>query len=461
MRKMRKKIILLVFFSLAAEIFGQQFNFDFDYARFRLNDTLSFVEFYYSFPQDEMEAQTNDKNENYVEGSLIIEIKDAASEQIVFNREFRVLNKISSESIGKKFNLIGLIRISISPGKYKVKVTGSDYHNPASKRVINENITIDKSSNDKLYFSDIQLASSIKQESSNSTSLFYKNTLEVSPNPNAVFGVGAPVAFYYLELYNLDKRNDIQAPVEIRTTLLNSRGEQIYDKKKVIRNDNPAIVEVGAINILKYPSDIYLLVVSAKDSVNKISTHSAKKLYVYNPEVKDTIRISKIQKEAASAEFSVMTEEECQDMLIKTKYIMSAAQVSQYNSLTTLEAKREYWFNFWKRLDPDPSTAINEYKEQYMRRVDLSNERFSTINKRGMFTDRGRVFIIYGEPDEIDRYPNELDKKPYEIWYYNSIEGGVIFVFGDVTGFSNYELLHSTKRGELRDDNWMRRIQQQ
>jgi hypothetical protein len=68
---------------------------------------------------------------------------------------------------------------------------------------------------------------------------------------------------------------------------------------------------------------------------------------------------------------------------------------------------------------------------------------------------------MYGEPDEIERFPSELDKKPYEIWHYNSIEGGVIFVFGDVTGFSNFELLHSTKRGELRDDNWMRKIQQQ
>ena len=94
----------------------------------------------------------------------------------------------------------------------------------------------------------------------------------------------------------------------------------------------------------------------------------------------------------------------------------------------------------------------------YMDRVNLCNERYSVINRAGMKTDRGRIYILYGEPDEIERYPNDIDKKPYEIWHYNRLEGGVYFIFGDVSGFSNYELLHSTKRGELRDDYWQRRI---
>ena len=91
-------------------------------------------------------------------------------------------------------------------------------------------------------------------------------------------------------------------------------------------------------------------------------------------------------------------------------------------------------------------------------RIKFVENRFKTFNKTGSKTDRGRVYLQYGEPDEMELHPNDYDKKPYEIWYYNSIEGGVIFVFGDITGYSDYELLHSTKRGELRDDNWVRRI---
>ncbi|MHA1988555.1 MAG: hypothetical protein ACW98D_18135, partial [Promethearchaeota archaeon] len=68
------------------------------------------------------------------------------------------------------------------------------------------------------------------------------------------------------------------------------------------------------------------------------------------------------------------------------------------------------------------------------------------------------VHIMYGEPTEIERYPNQIESRPYEIWSYDSLEGGVVFIFADLTGFSDYQLVHSTKRGELRDDNWQRRI---
>jgi hypothetical protein len=74
-------------------------------------------------------------------------------------------------------------------------------------------------------------------------------------------------------------------------------------------------------------------------------------------------------------------------------------------------------------------------------------------------TDRGRCHIVYGRPSEIDRYPSQLDSKPYEIWRFDDIEGGVEFVFGDISGFGDYKLLHSTKRGELRDDAWKNRVQ--
>ncbi|MDZ7765279.1 MAG: GWxTD domain-containing protein [Melioribacteraceae bacterium] len=76
----------------------------------------------------------------------------------------------------------------------------------------------------------------------------------------------------------------------------------------------------------------------------------------------------------------------------------------------------------------------------------------------GYKSDMGRIYLSYGDPDRIERFPNESNLKPYEIWHYDNIEGGVLFIFGDLSGFSEYELLHSTKRGEMYDENWRRRI---
>jgi GWxTD domain-containing protein len=181
-------------------------------------------------------------------------------------------------------------------------------------------------------------------------------------------------------------------------------------------------------------------------------------MFVYNPSVVDTMKNLAFNNELISSEYSVLSLEECDDQFEQIKYISTRAEIDQYEKLNNVEAKRDFLLKFWKKRDTDPSTAVNEYKNQYLERVRLSDEKYSTINRKGRKTDRGRVYILYGEPDEVDRNPSDIDKKPYEIWHYNSIEGGVIFVFGDISGFSDYQLLHSTKRGELRDDNWESRV---
>jgi len=126
-----------------------------------------------------------------------------------------------------------------------------------------------------------------------------------------------------------------------------------------------------------------------------------------------------------------------------------------------VDAKRKLLYEFWNRRDDDPSTPGNLRKSEYFKRVDYSNEHFRNAFRDGWKTDRGRVFIVYGPPDEVERHTNEVDTKPYEVWTYNSIQGGVEFVFGDRSGFSDYVLLHSTHRDELHDENWMQQLQTQ
>ncbi|MDX1700930.1 MAG: GWxTD domain-containing protein, partial [Melioribacteraceae bacterium] len=141
------------------------------------------------------------------------------------------------------------------------------------------------------------------------------------------------------------------------------------------------------------------------------------------------------------------------------KIVATKNESEQYSDLDSLNAKREFLYLFWKKRDNIPATEVNEFKRAYFSRVTMAEQRYSALSNPGYRTDRGIVYIKFGEPDEIDRHPNETETKPYEVWYYNQIEGGVVFVFADLTGFNNYELLHSTKRGELQDPRWRRRIE--
>ena len=97
-------------------------------------------------------------------------------------------------------------------------------------------------------------------------------------------------------------------------------------------------------------------------------------------------------------------------------------------------------------------------RSEYLQRIAAADQLFSAFKKGGWRTDRGRVFVLYGKPDEFERHPSNA-AKPYEIWHYYRIENGVQFVFVEKSGFGDYELVHSTKRGELEDPGWMRFIQ--
>ena len=211
-------------------------------------------------------------------------------------------------------------------------------------------------------------------------------------------------------------------------------------------------------SVYKYPTDTYTLVIDVVDSISNYGVSSSKKFLVYNPSVApvDTSQIT--VSPVLSTTFGAMSEEELDDLFNKAKYIAKEAEKDKYEALTTLEAKREFMYTFWKARDENPSDDKNQYYQDYLKRISEANARYSAGKKDGWKTDRGRVYLIYGQPSEIERYPNQIETKPYEIWKYESLEGGVVFVFGDLTGYNDYLLLHSTKRGESRDDYWQRRI---
>jgi GWxTD domain-containing protein len=309
---------------------------------------------------------------------------------------------------------------------------------------------------DRFTLSDIQLANSITQ-SENKNSIFYKNSFEIIPNPTFIFGQNYPVIYFYSEIYNLTK-NKKSDYLKVEQILFNSNNVAVVKKGKFIGRNNDAVVEVGAINIVKIPTGSYTLALAITDTVLHLSAITSKKVFIYNPNVIDTLQNLIAGNESLASEFGSMEEEELNESFSIAKYISSGQEIDKWNKIKDLDAKRTFMFEFWKKRDEMPYTPQNEFKADYLKRVDYSNSKFSTITKKGWKSDRGRVYIVYGEPSEIERFPNQVDAKPYEIWHYNSLEGGVIFVFADLTGFSDYMLIHSTLRGELRDENWQRRV---
>ncbi len=451
-----KILSALLFFSLLFLTNAQQkLDFDFDYAQFAYDSSSNYIEFYYSFGQKGL-AQTQTDSSIFLEGILNIEITDTATNTSIIDREWKINHEIRDTSDMNK-SLVGIVSFILPASEYVCVISGRNFNDSSIIRTYKEPIKVEPFVGNSLSISNIQIASNILQESPNKNSVFYKNSFEIIPLPTSIFGENLPVLFHYFELYNMQNvKNDF--PLKLNTLIYNSRGEIFYRKSKNLTKNIDSRVEVGTIPVNKFPTDTYTLAVSLIDSVGNYGVSSSKKFYVLNPSVEVNDSVYNEITDVFATHFGAMAEEELDDLFHKSKYIATHQEIEQYNSLTGKEGKQKFLSQFWNVRDTEPSTARNEFYLEYLKRIEISNNQYPALGKKGWQTDRGRIFLKYGEPGEIERFPNQIDTKPFEIWHYNEIEGGIIFIFGDITNFSDYQLIHSTARGELRDDNWQRRI---
>ena len=86
-----------------------------------------------------------------------------------------------------------------------------------------------------------------------------------------------------------------------------------------------------------------------------------------------------------------------------------------FEKLKTDEEREQFIKIFWGQRDPSPDTEENEYRDQYYERLAYANEHFSS-GKPGWMTDRGRIYIKFGKPDEIEAHPSggSYERTSYE-----------------------------------------------
>jgi len=137
------------------------------------------------------------------------------------------------------------------------------------------------------------------------------------------------------------------------------------------------------------------------------------------------------------------------------RYILTEGEKKAFVRLTTDEERENFIEQFWLRRDPTPDTVENEYREEHYRRIAWANERYAS-GIPGWKADRGRIYITFGPPDEIESHssggnyqrPYEegggfTSTYPFEIWRYRWIEGvgqDVLIEFVDPTMTGEYRM---------------------
>jgi GWxTD domain-containing protein len=127
-------------------------------------------------------------------------------------------------------------------------------------------------------------------------------------------------------------------------------------------------------------------------------------------------------------------------------YIILPEERDAYRRLETDEERAQFIEQFWLHRDPTPGTPENEFKDEHYRRIAYANLHFPTATgNAGWKTDRGRIYIVYGPPDEIDDHSTGATAAPVPFidWTYRYLEGigaNVKMEFVDPTGTHNFKM---------------------
>lgn len=100
-------------------------------------------------------------------------------------------------------------------------------------------------------------------------------------------------------------------------------------------------------------------------------------------------------------------------------YIITSKEEKVFRQLETDRQRDLFIEEFWRQRDPIPGTPTNEFKEEHYRRIEYANKWFSRgTSKTGWKTERGRIYIILGEPIYRDQFSNSHYIYPAELWHY-------------------------------------------
>ncbi len=355
------------------------------------------------------------------------------------------------------FGFIDQQRFSLPAGSYQYELIISDMNNedePPFQTV--EEIQLGFP-DDAVSFSGIQLIESY--EKTDKVGMLTKNGYNLVPLVYAYYPESMNVMSFYSEIYHANKvlGNDAKFLLNYFIESFESRKtiEGFLFRKRM--DARPVNVVFNAIDISELPSGNYRLVMEVRDRENQQVAQNSVFFRRSNPgkefkmndlasvNISNTF-VSKMAEADSLKEYLLCLEPLSSE--VERDYVFNLVEQGD------VDLMKKYFYNFWVSRN---YAAPEDAWQQYYYEVQKVNAAFKTPNKKGYATDRGRVYLKYGPPNQIMESYNEPGAYPYEIWQYYTLENqrNKRFVFYTRDMVTNdFVLIHSDAFGELSNYRW-------
>jgi GWxTD domain-containing protein len=356
-----------------------------------------------------------------------------------------------------KSYLTGYRTLFVAPAQYAVTLSVYDVNDTASRRVDRFVVQVSP-------FPQAPALSSIlfvKQAAVSLSALpvqFVRNGLDAIPDPRREC-IGEEASLdTYLEVYNIKSSglDSILLQFEVRDAV----SRTVFTQEKTILALADALADRSTLAVDILATGVYNLNVRIVHPQKRSTlAERTERFFILNPSIPpEREEYMSDEDRFARSEFSALTGQRLEEWLELADVIAVPQEMAIRKELSTEKAKQRYLYSFWKRRDPDTTTAINERLIEFQENLKKAHLLFSGATMAAPWkTDRGRVLLTHGWPTELNTSVQTVNEKPWEDWFYAGVQGGVHFYFVDRWENNTHTLVHTTFMAGPKEPNWYKR----
>lgn len=383
-----------------------------------------------------------------------LKIENQVTGEAVYDRQFQLLSPSIADTSGgnTQFGIMDVRRISLDPGRYVftgVLKDGNDKEGQKHKFV--RDLEIEEASVGFSYLSSIEYIQTFRPTAV--AQGFSKHGYDIVPLVTNGNYFDQDSIKYYMEIYHSERQTEKALFVNAYVTLANST-EKIPGCQKFMRMEPKSMnLVTGGFDIASLPSQTYYLNVDVYSQKNELMANTSRKFFVVNSRVE----APQMEVQLAYDEHFSLDEKELDKYIHTLYYISTPTERDFASAVKTLDEKQKYFLNFWYKRKGNANDSPAKPWRAYKSRVDHANKNFKAAHLAGWRTDRGRMMLTYGPPNDIERFPSSNTNHPYQIWRYNKVktQANLICVFYTPnTATDESVLLHSNILGEQNNPRW-------
>lgn len=383
--------------------------------------------------------------------------------------KYNLLSPITHDTLNLP-SFIDNQRFQLPNGKYTLELEVFDNAMPEPKTTYKGELNILFNRDKKIASSSIQILESFLK--SNTPGPISKNGFDMIPYNINYYPEQQNSLKFYFETYNLDT---VFSPnqkflytyfIEDNETLKKQMGLTGFQKQYASKV-NPILAQF---DISKLASGNYNLVIEVRDSLNILQFEKKWFFQRNNSTVQKKLTTDDEQIKSIEDFFNHFQSMDSLKMFMECLWPISTTKEREWEQNQIVaknpSAMRNFMVDFWKKESGDTIDPlviwVNYYKE-----VQETIALLKCGKQKGYYTDRGRVYLQYGKPNQRSQVNSTPNSYPYEVWQYyrlydrttGQIQTNKKFIFANF-GIADdcYQLIHSDAKGELYDDKWRFRL---